>query len=165
VRESVFFFVDVSRKSVLALIQALDQATTYALTHSLPRVKLYIQSDGGDAYAGLSAMDHVSSNRLPVVTIADGFVASAATFILLGGAERRGMRSATLLIHQVSTGFWGKFEFLKDEMSNSEQLMETLRTLYTEKTKMTPKRVRNLLKKELTLSASQCVRFGIFELL
>ena len=45
-----------------------------------------------------------------------GFVASAATFLLLAGAERLAMPNAHILIHQIRTGFWGKFNDLLDEV-------------------------------------------------
>ena len=144
IRNRVYFHCPVTRKTVLALIQKLEEAETYALTNEQPSIYLFIHSEGGDAYAGLSAMNHVQTRRLPVDTVADGFVASAATFILLGGRVRYGMRHAAVLIHQLTTGFWGKFEFMKDEVTNSAQLMDTFRDLYTRETRMKKKKVNKV---------------------
>jgi len=51
-----------------------------------------------------------------LITVADGFCASAATFVLMGSKHRRIMPHAHLLIHQLSTGAMGKYEELKDEI-------------------------------------------------
>ena len=85
---------------------------------------LYIHTDGGDAYAGLSAMDHIKNMRVPVHTVVDGLCASAGTFILMGGEKKYALRHSSVLIHQLRLGFWGTYEDLKDEMQNSDKIDE-----------------------------------------
>ena len=160
---TVFFHADVTKLSVAMLLKSLADASAAALhTPIAPRVYLYIHSAGGDVYAGLSAMDHIARSTIPVVTIADGFVASAATLMLLGGETRYGMPNSTVLIHQLSTGFWGKFVDLQDEVVNSTKLMATLRTVYKERTKLTKKKVMQVLLKELTINYEEAIEAGIF---
>lgn len=162
----VFFHCEVSRTNVLTLIERLREAEQEARQQRTDSfVSLYINSEGGDAYAGLSAMNHIQSMSVPVVCVADGFVASAATFMLLGGRKRLAMPHATILIHQFSTAFWGKYADLIDELENSHQLMNSFREVYRERTKLKKKRIDALLKKELTMTASQCVKFGVVEAL
>lgn len=163
IRNRVYFHSEVTRKSVLDLLEKLSAAETYALTHECDGIKLFIHSEGGDAYAGLSGMNHIQTCRVPVTTIADGFVASAATFLLLGGRSRFGMEHSTILIHQVRTGFWGKFADLVDEMQNSEQLMNILRNIYSTHTRIKKKRLETILNKELTMTAAQSIENGIIE--
>ena len=165
---SVYFHSEVSRKSVLEMIRCMEEATNHVLRHltgpvSEATVYMYIHSEGGDAYAGLSAMDHIRKNRVPVTTIADGFVASAATFMLLGGEYRMCHKHSSLLIHQLSTGFWGKYAELIDEVKNSQQLMETIKSVYSERTSMSQKKLDKLLGKELTLNSEQCLSYGFVE--
>ena len=166
-KNSVYFYCDVNNKSVLQLITALDAASTDALANSYypteARVYLYIHSRGGDAYSGLSAMDKIRLNPVPVITIADGYVASAATFMLLGADERKALKSAKLLIHQLSTGFWGKYSDLVDEMANSKELMETLRNVYKHRTQIPAKLLDELLSKELHISADNALVNGIVD--
>ena len=159
----VYFHAPVTRDSVLVLIKRIHEAEVAAMGSSDPAVLLFIHSEGGDAHAGLSAMNHIQNARLPITTIADGFTASAATFMLLGGKRRLAMPNSTVLIHQLSTAFWGKYADLIDEMHNSKQLMRTLNALYKQHTKLTKQRLRVLLKKELNLTAAECVREGIVE--
>lgn len=162
---SVYFYSDVNRASVAKLIKLLCEASECSVQNTPPlgepRVHLFIHSDGGDAYAGLSAMDHVACNPVEIITIADGFVASAASLILLGSDTRYIMPHAHVLIHQLRTGFIGKYDELRDEMQNSEGLMKSFRTIYKDKTTMDPRQIDALLCKELNLDADDCLRYGI----
>ena len=159
----VYFHCEVTRTNVLTLCERLCEAEGEALQHHHESILLFIHSEGGDAHAGLSAMNHIETMRVPVITVADGFVASAATFLLLGGRRRLAMRHSMVLIHQLSTAFWGKYADLIDEMQNTHQLMETLRDLYRERTGIKKKRLSNLLNKELTMTAQECIQFGVVD--
>ena len=61
---------------------------------------------------------------IAVHTYIDGLIASAATFLFLAGKKRFMTENSNILIHQISTGFWGKFEDLKDEYKNTTELMK-----------------------------------------
>ena len=157
----VYFHAPVTRESVALLIKHLDEAQNAAFASGHTHVLLFIHSEGGDAYAGLSAMNHIQYGRMPVTTVADGLVASAGTFLLLGGQRRFAMPHSVVLIHQVSTTFWGKYAELEDELANSQQLMATLRRLYKQKTRLTKTKINSILQKELTMTAKHCLRNGI----
>lgn len=165
--DRVFFYADVSRKSVLELVTCLAKANEHALRTctcvQAATVYVYIHSAGGDAYAGLSAFDHIHNNKVPVTTIIDGFVASAATFILLGGEYRVAMKHSNMLIHQLKTTFWGKFSDLVDEMDNSKSLMETIKQIYSENTQMSKKKIDCLLSKEKNMDAARCLSLGFVQ--
>ena len=89
------YFYAVNKKTSLDLHEKLAEAAKFAHSNETPGEKptiyLFIHSDGGDAYVGLSLYDHLQRMNTRVVTIADGFVASAASLILLGGHERWGL--------------------------------------------------------------------------
>lgn len=167
IKNSVYFYGGVDHKSFLSLIKALDDASTDALHRSdwpsEARVYLYIHSNGGDAFVGLSAMDHIRLNRVPIIAIADGYVASAATFMLLGANERKALQNAKILIHQLSTGFWGKYSDLLDEVQNSKELMDNIKSVYEEYTSMSTKEVGRLLNKELHMNAGEALKHGLID--
>lgn len=164
-RNRVYFHAEVTQETILDLVTKLEEACVHCLTNGCERIFLFIHSGGGDAYAGLSGMDHIKSSRVPIVCVADGFVASAATFLLMGGRERQAMAHSSVLIHQVSTGFWGKYAELEDEYKNSEQLMTTLLHLYSTHTNLSQKKLDRILKKELTMTAQQCLDCGLVQCL
>ena len=164
---SVYFHAAVSRVSILLLLRHLRAAEKHAFASSVrqehARVFLFIHSEGGDAYAGLSGMNHIQALRVHVTTVADGFVASAATFLLLAGKTRLAMPHASVLIHQLSAEFWGKYAELKDEMHNTQQLMRVIQRLYTRRTKIRGKTLQRILKSELTMTTNRCLKLGIID--
>lgn len=159
----VYFHAAVTKRTVLRLIEALGAASQAAVAAGCEGVKLYIHSPGGDAFAGLSGAHHIRANALPVTTVADGFVASAATFLLLAGARRTATADSFVLIHQLSTTFWGTYSTLLDEVANSRMLMDTFRRIYLERTNLTHEHLRRLLKKELNMSAPQALQHGVVD--
>ena len=167
---SIYFYSDVTRKSVMRLLEKYRELEIVLLkkSHELPgytpEITLFINSEGGDVYAGLSAMDHILTSKVKTITVADGCCASAATFILLGGQKRMITKHAHVLIHQISTsGFWGKFEELKDEVELCNKLMETLKSVYTEKTEIPTKKYKTLMRRDVYLSAEECLEYQIVD--
>jgi ATP-dependent Clp endopeptidase proteolytic subunit ClpP len=156
-KNEVYFYDEVTKESVLHLINTLLKLRE----KYTKRIYLFIHSEGGDLHAGMSAMDHISNLGVEVRTVIDGFVASAATLMFLAGTKRYTMPSANLLIHQLSTEFWGKFQDLQDEMANSEGLMNTIKSVYKKHTTIPSKEIKSLLKREMYLSAEKCIEYNI----
>ena len=159
-KEKIYFYAEVTKKTVLQLLCALTECSEYALIHDKSHIIMYIHSGGGDAYAGLSAMDHMMCNKVPIITVVDGFVASAATFMLLGAKRRFGMPHSNILIHQLSTEFWGKYADLVDEMHNSRALMEQIKQIYLRETKLDEGTLLQLLSKEITMNVQEAKTHG-----
>jgi ATP-dependent Clp protease protease subunit len=72
-------------------------------------IKVFIDSPGGDAYAGFAIFDMIRFVKPPVVTVGMGLVASAGAIILLASPyERRlGLPNSHYLIHQPLSGMRG----------------------------------------------------------
>tara|TARA_Y100000389_G_scaffold164614_2_gene168446 strand:- start:8517 stop:9095 length:579 start_codon:yes stop_codon:yes gene_type:complete len=168
INNCVYFYNTVTVKSILELSKVLRILETklinlqinYSLDNKIP-IYLHIQSNGGDAYAGLSGMNTIENLRVPVITIVDGFVASAATFLLFGGSERWMQKNSCVLIHQIRTEFWGRFEELKDDVKNSSSLMDEISRIYSEKSSIPIKKLKGIMKRELNLNTETCSRYNI----
>lgn len=165
----IFFYCDVHDESVTELIQTLKKVENetrvglakLGLYNQKPQITVHIRSDGGDLYAGLAAMDFMKAMTAHVTTVAEGCVASASTLIFLGGDTRRVERNAYILIHQIGSEFWGKFEQLKDEMRQCEKLMRHLKRLYMRETNIPEHKLDKMLKRDLYLSHKKCDKYGI----
>jgi ATP-dependent Clp protease, protease subunit len=72
-------------------------------------INLYINSPGGQAYAGMAIYDVIQHVRPEVATICIGMGMSAAAMVLCGGAKgkRLALPSAKIMIHQGSAGARG----------------------------------------------------------
>ena len=170
VGNEIFFSAEVADDSVCYLFKILRQLERQLLYKMIenpgyaPEIKVYINSCGGDMFAGFSAHDQLRQLRVPVTTIAVGCCASAATFILLAGSKRLIGPRAHVLIHQLATdGFWGKFEEMKDEMKNCEKFMEMAKALYEENCDIPDKKMKHLMKKDIYLSPDECVKWNIVD--
>mgnify|MGYP001304882716 CR=1 FL=1 len=162
---NVYFHSHISKQTILEFIEKLHEAVEYVskcpAMDNERRVFVYIHSEGGDMFAGLSAMNHIRTCPCKVVTIVDGFCASAATIMYLGSSERWMMRHSQFLIHQLTTGFFGKYCDLKDEYANTTNLMHTIEEIYSHATKIPSKKLQKLLKGESYMTTDLCLKYEV----
>lgn len=168
---SIYFYSEVSEPKVLALNKTLKEMQLRleidALRSGTPPapITLYIMSPGGGIFAGLSAMDTIAevSKRVPVHTVVDGYAASAATFISLAGTKRYIRPNSYMMIHQLTSGMWGKYEEIKDEIENLDHFMELIKGIYRKNTKVPMKDISAILKRDMWWSADKCLQLSLVD--
>jgi ATP-dependent protease ClpP protease subunit len=162
----VYFYSPVTTKSVLCLYKELTKAHVHALQNNLP-IELHLQSEGGELFPGLSAMDHIThlqKSGVEVHGILEGCVASAATVIAMGCCYLYAFSNSYVLIHQLSTGFhFGRFRDFSQEFENSKKMDASLRELYKKKTNLSATMLDKLFGEEVYLSSAECVVHGIVD--
>ena len=136
---------------------------TAPLEYEPPPIMLHINSYGGSVFAGLAAVDYIKNSRIPVNTVIDGCAASAATLMSCVGSHRQMNRNACMLVHQLSGMMWGKFQEMQDDMQNSEMLMEKIKNIYKQYTKIPKKELDNLLKHDIWWEAEKCLEYGLVD--
>jgi ATP-dependent Clp protease protease subunit len=124
-------------------------------------IKLYISSHGGSVYQVLGAYDSIKNMKVPVHTICKGFVASAGTILSLAGDKRFITQNSYMLIHQLRSGMWGKFEEIKDDYENCKTLMTHLKKIYIDNTNINEEELDDILKKDISWSAEICLEKGL----
>jgi ATP-dependent Clp protease protease subunit len=91
-----------------------------------PVVPVIIDSYGGAVYSLMSMISDVRSSKLPVATIVQGKAMSCGAIFSTFGTK--GMRymdpHATVMIHDVSSGAWGKIEEIKADAKEAERLQK-----------------------------------------
>ena len=167
----ILFYADVDRENALDFVEKFKKLEIDLLKKKAelfgyePIIRVHIMSDGGDIFAGMTLMNTLESSRVKVITIAQGSCCSAATFMLLGGSERRMGRNAYVLIHQISTEMWGNFQELKHELKSTDKFMKMLKKMYLEKTNIPEKMLKKLMKKDIYLNPRDCLKYGIVHVL
>jgi ATP-dependent protease ClpP protease subunit len=68
-----------------------------------------------------------------------------------------------MLIHQLSSGFWGKMSEIEDEYKNLAELMERLLNIYKENTKIPKKELHDLLRHDLWLNSDKSLKYGLVD--
>jgi ATP-dependent protease ClpP protease subunit len=170
VDNTIFFYSPVSQDSVLNLnkeLRELDKRhRSLAVELDLaepPPIKLHIHSYGGELFAGFAAADAILSCATPVHTHVEGCAASAATIMSVVGDYRTIGANSFMLIHQLSSVFWGKHDEWKDEMVNLDLLMERAKIIYAEHSKLTKKDLGVILKRDLWYDAEKSLKCGLVD--
>ena len=165
----VYFYSGVTRPKILKLNKGIFNLNINMLSKSIPLdydpppIKLHINSYGGSVFAGLAAVDYIKNSKIPVHTIIDGCAASAAT-LMSCVAERRYMhRNSCMLVHQLSGLMWGKFQEMKDDFQNSEMLMDKIKNIYKEHTKIPKRQMDEILKHDIWWEAEKCLEYGLVD--
>ncbi len=112
---------------------AKDFQTQIAQAHNTGQkvIPVVIDSYGGQVYSLMSMVSAISHSDLPVATIIEGKAMSCGALLYSFGEE--GMRymdpDATIMIHDVSAGQFGKVEELKANAEESERLNQKVYTM------------------------------------
>jgi len=168
-RNRIYFYSEVSRPKNLELNKNLVTLgnTLYNRGQSLQvepgRIFLHINSFGGSVFAGMSSVDYILNSKVPVTTVIDGCAASDATIMSVVGHHRVMHKHAFMLIHQISSSMWGKFEEMKDDMKNSELLMDTIIGIYEEHTRIPRNELKDILKRDIWWDAKTCLDYGLVD--
>jgi len=165
----IYYYAGVNRDSASELNKKLGELESKSLTLSnslgilAPPIKLLINSGGGSITAGISSMDTILRTKVPVYTYVDGFAASAATFLSVVGEKRYMSRNSYMLVHQLSSNFWGKYSEFEDEKQNLDLMMKTIKDVYKKYTKLPMKKLDEILKHDLMWDANTCLKYGLVD--
>jgi ATP-dependent protease ClpP protease subunit len=168
----IYFNDDVTQSTMFELAKELRQtartlrlrAFNYGI--EVQPIYLHITTDGGEISAALSVVDCIKglmADGVKVYSVIDGFVASAGTLLTLAAEKRYIQPNAYMLIHQLSSGVWGKMSAIEEQVGNMKKLMQHLRDFYLQHTKLTPKALERLLLTDVTWNATESLRKGLVD--
>jgi ATP-dependent protease ClpP protease subunit len=132
-------------------------------TFTLPNIYIHLTTYGGDLYASFMTYDTLKKCKYNIITIAEGYVASAGTVIALSGKERKIQKNALMMIHQLRTVISGKFNEIEEDFKNSVLDMKRLIELYHSELngKMTKKQIEEVLTHDIWWDSKTCIEKGL----
>jgi ATP-dependent protease ClpP protease subunit len=132
-------------------------------TFKCPDLIIHLTTYGGDLYAAFMTYDNLKQCKYNIVTIAEGYVASAGTVISLGGDVRKIQRNALMMIHQLRTFIGGKFNEIEEDFRNSKLDMKRLINLYHLELggNMTKKQIEEALTHDIWWDSQTCINKGL----
>jgi ATP-dependent protease ClpP protease subunit len=68
-----------------------------------------------------------------------------------------------MLIHQVRSESSGKLDEMEDEIKNTRQFMGIIKLIYKKYSKLTTKRMEELLKSDLWIDSALCLEYGLVD--
>ena len=165
----IYFYAGVNRESAAELNKKIGelQVRSFTMANNLDvepyPIHLHINSGGGSIISGIASMDTILRCKVPVHTYVDGFAASAATFLTIVGNKRFISRHSYMLIHQLTSNFWGKYSEFQDAKQNLDLMMDTIKNVYKKYTKVPVRKLNEILKHDLMWDAKTCLKYGLVD--
>jgi ATP-dependent Clp protease protease subunit len=166
---NIYFNDEISMETVSVLNKELRNMQNKLLIQSIKMgvepapIKLHLTTYGGSVHAAFSVIGCIKSSKVPVHTICDGYVASAGTMISVCGAKRYIHRHSNMLIHELRSGMWGKMSVMEEEMVNLKKMMDKIKNIYVEHSKLKKKDLDGILKKDQDWDANECLATGLVD--
>jgi ATP-dependent Clp protease, protease subunit len=128
-------------------------------------ISLYINSPGGQVYAGLAIYDTMQFIKPDVQTICFGIAMSMGSLLLAGGAEgkRMALPNSRILIHQPSGGFQGQASDIEIHAKEALELREHVDRIYARHTGQTVERVHDDMDRDRFFTARQALEYGLVD--
>jgi len=126
-------------------------------------INLHIHSYGGDVDSSLNVADFIETNRYPIVTIAEGDVASGATLMHQAGYERWMNNNCFYLIHQIRGGMGGNHKEMEDQMKNWKLFEKAIVNFYTKRSRLDEEFVKMMLDNEQVIDSETALDYGLVD--
>jgi ATP-dependent Clp protease, protease subunit len=128
-------------------------------------VCLYINSPGGQVYAGLAIYDTMQHIRPDVQTVCCGVAMSMGALILAGGTpgKRMSLPNGRILIHQPTGGFQGQATDVDIHARETIALRARLDEMYAQHTGQTVEQVHDDMERDRYFTAEQAREYGLID--
>lgn len=126
-------------------------------------IRVFIDSPGGDAYAGYAIFDMIRFVKPPVYTIGMGLVASAASLILLASPKERrlGLPNSQYLIHQPLSGIRGVATEIEIHARELDKLRFRINKLIADETGNSFEQVEKDTDRDYWMDAAESLKYGL----
>ena len=128
-------------------------------------ISLYINSPGGEVYAGLAIMNTMQYIKPKVSTIGIGLVASMASVLLAAGekGKRFLLPDATVMIHQPSAGTQGMVTDMEISVREGQRLKKLIIEKMSDFTGRKEKEVFDAMERDNWMQAEDAKKFGLID--
>ena len=168
IENNLYFYGDITEANILELNASLHEldkklSVTNVFLDIRPIINLHINSYGGSLFAGLASVDVLRNLNSEVHSYVEGAAASAATIISVSCTKRFIGKYKKMQIHQLSSGLYGKYNELEDDMENNKHLMTTIKSIYKRYTTIPMKKLDEILKHDLWFDSKICLKYGLVD--
>ena len=128
-------------------------------------IQLYINTPGGQIYAGLAIYDTMQLIRAPVSTFAVGVTASFGTLLLAAGTKgkRYAMPHATIHMHQPLGGAQGQATEIEIQAKEILRLREEINTILARHTGQPIERIADDTERDRYMTPEQAREYGLID--
>ena len=128
-------------------------------------ISLYIDSPGGDVYAGLGILDTMNFIKPDVSTICVGMAASMGAVLLAAGAKgkRLALPNSMVMIHQPSSGVQGQQTDIQIVADETKWIRQRINELLSDYTEQPIEKVNADTERDNYLRAQQACDYGLVD--
>ena len=128
-------------------------------------ITLLINSPGGEIHAGLGIYDTMNYIQNDVATMCTSVAASMAAVLLSAGTKgkRRALPNSMVMIHQASTGTWGKLTDVRINVALADKLESKLYDILAETTGTDVDKVRQDCLSDFWRDAEEAKEYGLID--
>jgi ATP-dependent Clp protease protease subunit len=129
-------------------------------------IRMYINSPGGQVYAGMAIYDTMQQIECPVSTVAVGFTASFGTVLLTAGTKgmRYALPHATVHMHQPLGGAQGQASDIAIQANEILRLRRTLNGILSYHTGQPIERIQQDTDRDIFMTAQDAKEYGIVDI-
>lgn len=128
-------------------------------------IRMYINSPGGQVYAGMAIYDTIQQVECPVSTVAVGFTASFGTVLLTAGTKgmRYALPHATIHMHQPLGGAQGQASDIAIQAQEILRLRTTLNKILSKHTGQAVDKIEEDTDRDVYMSAEEARDYGLVD--
>jgi ATP-dependent Clp protease protease subunit len=128
-------------------------------------IQMFVNSPGGQIYAGLAIYDTMQQISAPVSTVAVGVTASFGTVLLAAGTagRRYALPNATVHLHQPLGGAQGQATDIEIQAKEILRLRQKLNEILSHHTGQTVERIADDTDRDIYMSAQDAVEYGLID--
>jgi len=128
-------------------------------------IQMYINSPGGQIYAGLAIYDTMQMITNPINTVAVGVTASFGTVLLTAGTkgQRFALPHATVHLHQPIGGAQGQATDIEIQANEIMRLRRKLNSILAHHTGQSEEKVKADTERDYWLTAQDAVGYGLVD--
>jgi len=129
------------------------------------QINMYINSPGGQIYAGLAIYDTMQQVRAPISTVAVGVTASFGTVLLAAGTagKRYALPHATIHLHQPLGGAQGQASDIEIQAKEILRLKEELNTILMRHTGRSREEIERDTERDFYMDGKTAKDYGLID--
>lgn len=126
-------------------------------------IKLLFDSPGGDLDAQAAICSIIELSKTPVIGVAIGMVASAASYIYLSCHVHLALKSSYFILHKGSAVLSGDFDNVMNSIDDYKKEIDKLINFIIERSKYTKEEVEEQIKKDWYVRAPEALEKGLVD--
>ena len=123
-------------------------------------LNVYINSPGGDVFAGQTIYSMLKRHKAQVNVYVDGVAASIASLIAIAGDKIIMPANAMMMIHSPWTIAMGNAQDFRKLADDMDKIRDSMIVAYESRSALTSEEIAEIMDAETWLSAEECLEYG-----